>query len=118
MNLVVRLRVPNSQRVNHTTATEPQQPNIAMVGLDVSTIESYKTVTLGDSMRLPEGPNDKTCAICLSEYHSQEIIRCIPECNHFFHVGCIDEWLRLNNSCPVCRKFPAPSPVHVVSQSI
>ncbi|XP_065860214.1 putative RING-H2 finger protein ATL21A isoform X1 [Euphorbia lathyris] len=116
--LVFRLHVPNSRRVNQTTAAESLQPNIAMVGLDENTIESYEKVTLGESMRLPEGPNDSTCAICLSEYHSKEIVRCIPECNHFFHVGCIDEWLRLNNSCPVCRNSPAPSPIHAISESV
>ncbi|WCJ22408.1 RING/U-box superfamily protein [Euphorbia peplus] len=109
---------PVTRRVTQATATEPPQFTIAMVGLDANTIESYKKVTLGESMRLPEGRSDNTCAICLSEYHSQDIVRCIPECNHFFHVDCIDEWLRLNNSCPVCRKSPAPSPVHVVLESV
>ncbi|WCJ22409.1 RING/U-box superfamily protein [Euphorbia peplus] len=116
--LIFKMNRPVTRRVTQATATEPPQFTIAMVGLDANTIESYKKVTLGESMRLPEGRSDNTCAICLSEYHSQDIVRCIPECNHFFHVDCIDEWLRLNNSCPVCRKSPAPSPVHVVLESV
>ncbi|KAH9698341.1 hypothetical protein KPL71_023975 [Citrus sinensis] len=62
------------------------------VGLDESTIESFQKLVLGESKRLPE-PNSSTCPICLSEYLSQETIRCIPECKHCFHAECIDEWL-------------------------
>ena len=29
-------------------------------------------------------------------------VRGLP-CAHNFHVGCIDEWLRLNVKCPRCR---------------
>ncbi|KAK1558824.1 hypothetical protein Q3G72_007117 [Acer saccharum] len=90
------------------------QPTIVVMGLDESTIESYQKVVLGESKRLP-GPNSSTCSICLSEYCSKETIRCIPECKHCFHADCIDEWLRLNSSCPLCRNSPAPSPARASS---
>ncbi|KAL9416944.1 hypothetical protein AB3S75_040017 [Citrus x aurantiifolia] len=77
------------------------------VGLDESTIESFQKLVLGESKRLP-GPNSSACPICLSKYLSQETIRCIPECKHCFHAECIDEWLRLNDKCPVCRNFATP----------
>ncbi|XP_017233569.2 RING-H2 finger protein ATL22-like [Daucus carota subsp. sativus] len=41
-------------------------------GLDESTIESYTKVVIGESRRLPAGPNDVTCPICLSDYHANE----------------------------------------------
>lgn len=85
-------------------------------GLDESTIESYEKVVLGKSRRVP-GPNDECCWICLSEYNSEETIRCIPECKHCFHADCIDEWLRMNITCPVCRNSPSPSPLNNVTSS-
>ncbi|KAK9279358.1 hypothetical protein L1049_013037 [Liquidambar formosana] len=91
------------------TAVTPQ-PTIVTTGLDDTTIESYTKLVLGESRRLP-GPNDITCPICLSEYRTKETLRCIPECKHCFHADCIDEWLRLNGTCPVCRM--SPSPTHV-----
>lgn len=90
---------------------EAQEPGIVM-GLDESTIESYTKVVLGESRRIP-GINDSICPICLSEYCTKETLRCIPDCRHCFHAECIDEWLRLNGTCPVCRS--SPSPVHVPS---
>ncbi|KAK9074292.1 hypothetical protein SSX86_006889 [Deinandra increscens subsp. villosa] len=79
-------------------------PNI--IGLDQATIESYTKVVLGESKRLP-GHNDATCPICLSEYDVKDTVRCIPECRHCFHAECIDEWLKMNETCPVCRNSPS-----------
>jgi hypothetical protein len=33
-------------------------------------------------------------------------LRSIPECNHYFHAACIDEWLKMNGTCPICRNSP------------
>lgn len=78
-------------------------------GLDESTIESYKKVQLGESKRLPTGSNDVVCSICLSEYATKETVRFLPECEHCFHAECIDAWLKLHSSCPVCRSNPSPA---------
>ena len=44
------------------------------------------------------------CAICLSDYEKGEDVRLLP-CggNHVFHKACVDDWLRINTSCPICR---------------
>lgn len=98
-------------------APEGPGPAVVLMGLDETTIESYEKLVLGESRRLP-GPNDITCPICLSEYCSKETLRCIPDCKHCFHVECIDEWLRLNGTCPVCRNNPSTSPAHVSLDSV
>uniref|UniRef100_A0A1A9VZT5 RING-type domain-containing protein n=1 Tax=Glossina brevipalpis TaxID=37001 RepID=A0A1A9VZT5_9MUSC len=43
-----------------------------------------------------------SCAICINDFLSKEIIRTLP-CNHRFHVECIDKWLQSNSTCPMCR---------------
>ncbi|GJW56458.1 zinc finger, RING/FYVE/PHD-type containing protein [Tanacetum coccineum] len=75
---------------------------LSATGLARPTIESYPKAVLGESCELPQ--DGGTCAICLSDYKPKEEIRTIPDCNHYFHVDCIDEWLKLNVTCPVCRK--------------
>ncbi|KAK3194628.1 hypothetical protein Dsin_025938 [Dipteronia sinensis] len=110
-----RPRFTRQPRNTIPVAVTPQ-PTIIVMGLDESTIESYQKVVLGESKRLP-GPNGSTCSICLSEYCSKETIRCIPECKHCFHADCIDEWLRMNSSCPLCRNSPAPSPARASSHN-
>ncbi|VVB03510.1 unnamed protein product [Arabis nemorensis] len=112
----ILIRIYNSQSfdsaIRHnediTAATVMQQPRGTMVrmGLDQSTIDSYKKMELGESKRLP-GTNGILCPICLSEYASKETVRFIPECNHCYHVECIDVWLKIHGSCPLCRKTHA-----------
>ncbi|XP_010247223.1 PREDICTED: putative RING-H2 finger protein ATL69 [Nelumbo nucifera] len=81
---------------------------VLVVGLDKPIIDSYPKLILGESRRLPK-PNDGSCAICLSEYRPKETIRCIPDCQHCFHAGCVDEWLQMSATCPLCRSSPVPS---------
>lgn len=84
------------------------QPPRLVMGLDKLTIDSYPMTVLGESKRLPKA-SDSMCAICLSEYQPNDTLRTVPECNHYFHSNCIDEWLKLNATCPVCRNFPERS---------
>ncbi|MBA0794304.1 hypothetical protein Gohar_018650 [Gossypium harknessii] len=89
-----------------SSLTEEQQlADITVNGLDGSRIEAYPITLLGENFELPR-PNDNTCSICLSEYQAKETIRTIPDCKHYFHANCIDEWFKLNAACPVCRNTP------------
>ncbi|XP_065865064.1 putative RING-H2 finger protein ATL69 [Euphorbia lathyris] len=82
--------------------------SIIVMGLDEPVIKSYPKMVIGESRRLPR-PNNGPCSICLSDYQAKDIIRYIPDCHHCFHADCIDEWLRMNATCPLCRNSPAPS---------
>ena len=43
------------------------------------------------------------CCICLEDMAAGERVRQLP-CKHYFHVPCIDEWLKVNKVCPVDKK--------------
>ncbi|KAL5975617.1 hypothetical protein ACLOJK_019942 [Asimina triloba] len=45
---------------------------------------------------------DKACCICLARYMDNEELRELP-CAHFFHKECVDKWLKINASCPLCK---------------
>ncbi|XXG56045.1 hypothetical protein AAC387_Pa03g3564 [Persea americana] len=45
---------------------------------------------------------DAVCCICLAKYVDNDELRELP-CTHFFHMECVDKWLRINASCPLCK---------------
>ncbi|AED91023.1 unnamed protein product [Arabidopsis thaliana] len=57
-----------------------------------------------------ESSTTSCCSICLADYKKMDMIRVLPDCNHLFHDNCVDPWLRLHPTCPVCRTSPLPSP--------
>eukprot|EP00243_Klebsormidium_subtile_P006594 TRINITY_DN282_c0_g1_i1.p1 TRINITY_DN282_c0_g1~~TRINITY_DN282_c0_g1_i1.p1 ORF type:complete len:372 (-),score=31.96 TRINITY_DN282_c0_g1_i1:333-1448(-) len=42
------------------------------------------------------------CCICLSPYEDGAELRELP-CTHHFHSPCIDKWLKINATCPLCK---------------
>lgn len=54
------------------------------------------------------------CSICLADYKDSDMLRLLPECGHLFHLDCIDPWLKLHPTCPICRSSPLPTPPQVV----
>ncbi|KXX79493.1 hypothetical protein MMYC01_205229 [Madurella mycetomatis] len=49
------------------------------------------------------GNNEAKCAICVDDMAKGEKVAVLP-CSHFFHGQCVVPWLKLHNTCPVCRR--------------
>ncbi|ESO00996.1 hypothetical protein HELRODRAFT_138092, partial [Helobdella robusta] len=45
---------------------------------------------------------NENCSICLEEF-TDEIFICELECRHCYHFECLDTWLALRTSCPICQ---------------
>uniref|UniRef100_A0A7C9CD13 RING-type E3 ubiquitin transferase n=1 Tax=Opuntia streptacantha TaxID=393608 RepID=A0A7C9CD13_OPUST len=54
--------------------------------------------------------NSVVCAICKDEVSGEEMVRQLP-CLHYYHGDCIVPWLKMRNTCPVCRhELPTDDP--------
>ncbi|KAJ7595636.1 hypothetical protein C8J56DRAFT_774643, partial [Mycena floridula] len=58
--------------------------------------------------------SDQRCPICLDDYKSLDPVLKLPDCSHWLHKECLQQWLKGASTCPVCRKAvkgsnPAPS---------
>ncbi|KAJ4964963.1 hypothetical protein NE237_016812 [Protea cynaroides] len=58
-----------------------------------------------------KGEPNQECPICLEEAEEAEgeaeteaiSWQLVPECNHEFHELCLNRWLKLSQTCPLCR---------------
>ncbi|KAL2536341.1 putative RING-H2 finger protein ATL21A [Forsythia ovata] len=82
----------------------PLQATTAVpIGLDDSKIKSCTELVVLNEGHSISGSESNACPICLEGYHPKETVRCISVCKHCFHANCIEQWLRKNGTCPVCR---------------
>ena len=45
---------------------------------------------------------DTKCSICQEEFEDDDEVRVMP-CKHAEHAECLDQWLRVNKCCPICK---------------
>lgn len=43
------------------------------------------------------------CPICFNLYDDNCLYTTLPGCAHNFHFDCIEKWIKISYSCPVCR---------------
>jgi|GEM_PF-4473999 len=49
--------------------------------------------------------NNDSCSICIDpiEEEGDKKIKVLKDCGHIFHKTCINEWIVINPTCPLCR---------------
>ncbi|KAJ7561619.1 hypothetical protein O6H91_03G035900 [Diphasiastrum complanatum] len=98
---VHKYKAPSCQNVSNTHQSESmvQQQTASTTANDLLS----KRTDFGSS----ESPTKKleeefTCSVCLEHVMEGELLRSLP-CLHQFHAICIDQWLRQQATCPVCK---------------
>jgi hypothetical protein len=72
-------------------------------------IDSLPTVTISEQ--------EQSCMICLENFTEGSTAVVLP-CKHMFHgEECVKSWLKLHNSCPICRyELPVEDPEYETSR--
>ncbi|XVE96267.1 hypothetical protein REPUB_Repub02eG0206300 [Reevesia pubescens] len=108
-------RTNQQQQILSRTRQEPanidSESCVVDVGLDEETIKSYPKLLYSEAKLQKKDYTATCCSICLADYKSSDTLRLLPDCNHLFHLKCVDPWLRLHPTCPVCRTSPIPTPL-------
>lgn len=81
---------PNLEALLRGWANKDDQPPASK-----ASIEAMPSVEIGES-------EDGECVVCLEEWKPGEVVKEMP-CKHKFHDECIQNWLVIHGSCPVCR---------------
>ncbi|KAK3124476.1 hypothetical protein QOZ80_7BG0587050 [Eleusine coracana subsp. coracana] len=83
-------------------------------GIDEATLAAFPAAPYAEARRKQAGRDAEQaccCPVCLETYADADVVRVLPDCAHVFHRACVDPWLRLRPTCPVCRTSPLPSPL-------
>nr|XP_043617544.1 RING-H2 finger protein ATL74-like [Erigeron canadensis] len=112
LNSIVRCALRCSQRLNFETG-EAAVARLATTGVKKKALRQIPVAVYGDGIEIPASE----CPICLGEFMDGEKVRILPQCNHGFHVRCIDVWLASHSSCPTCRRSLVEVPVMAAGTS-
>ncbi|KAH7908800.1 hypothetical protein BJ138DRAFT_986149, partial [Hygrophoropsis aurantiaca] len=52
--------------------------------------------------------SETRCPICLDDYGATDTVAKLPDCPHWLHKACLEQWLHTANTCPVCRNKVKP----------
>ncbi|KAB1225445.1 RING-H2 finger protein ATL70 [Morella rubra] len=104
-----RVRAPDvrpSHRNSDIRTSSDRDPLKAEHGVDEATLESYPKLLFSEAKKGARAPTPSCCPICLVDYMDTDMLRFLPGCAHVFHLDCIDPWMRLHPTCPICRNTP------------
>ncbi|KAG6599982.1 RING-H2 finger protein ATL66, partial [Cucurbita argyrosperma subsp. sororia] len=80
-----------------SSRSPPQQ------GLDQATINCQSITLYKAAEEVDAAATAAECCICLGVFEDGEKVKILALCHHCFHSECVDQWLRLQSSCPLCR---------------
>ncbi|EAS04868.4 zinc finger, C3HC4 type (RING finger) protein (macronuclear) [Tetrahymena thermophila SB210] len=56
-----------------------------------------------DKLRMKD--QSALCSICQCDFENNEKVKELNPCKHFYHPDCINQWLKNEKNCPVCKQF-------------
>ncbi|GJN38560.1 hypothetical protein PR202_gb27615 [Eleusine coracana subsp. coracana] len=64
---------------------------------------SPSSLTTKHNVTSTSSSGEETCPVCLGAFQDGEKVRLLPVCLHLYHVECVDPWLNVHSTCPICR---------------
>ncbi|KAM7277677.1 hypothetical protein ACFE04_004811 [Oxalis oulophora] len=100
---------PNPNQSDHsninTISSDSWTANVIEESIDIPPPASASPASQATIESIPKTPIAETgmeCTICLEVFDIGEEAREMT-CKHRFHSGCIEKWLLIHASCPICR---------------
>ncbi|KAF0896916.1 hypothetical protein E2562_030766 [Oryza meyeriana var. granulata] len=103
-------RGPSAQQHVQQPEEDEEEEEASSVDMMSSSSRAKLVQVVVCPYRKAEEWSEAMCPVCLSDFSDGEAVRVLPECMHYFHVDCIETWLRSNTSCPLCRAETTPTP--------
>jgi hypothetical protein len=70
-------------------------------GAPAGTLEKMRVKRFDPELK--EFKDSPECCVCLAAFDTSQEIR-VTSCGHAFHGRCLGNWLKVNRTCPLCRR--------------
>ncbi|KAM8864975.1 RING finger protein 215 [Synchiropus picturatus] len=98
--VIVQARWQNHDRqLNDDLELHPKQDVLKRMS-SLKTKTYHRPVPWCDPSQSGETDN---CAVCLEPFNNNQCLRVLP-CLHEYHQDCVDPWLLLQHTCPLCKR--------------
>ena len=85
-------------------ATTPGTINLnAFLNERVPVFPTTDEINAATTLHTAISRQEDICAICQDEIETNQEMRRLNHCHHYFHRHCIDTWFQTNVNCPTCR---------------
>lgn len=106
---IERLELDSEEEMNYVYRLRDFQQTLSLQNVGYLQIGGKDSMTLDNIRSCTEKlvrDDDSTveCVICLTAMEKGSEYYKIKECNHEFHIFCIEKWLIRCGQCPLCRK--------------
>ncbi|URD94403.1 RING-H2 finger protein ATL12 [Musa troglodytarum] len=98
--LLVYVKCRRSMPSESIIPAPTRQTRHQLSGIDRTVVESLPFFRFASLRGVRDGLE---CAVCISKFNGDEVLRLLPKCKHAFHIDCVDRWLEVHSSCPLCR---------------
>lgn len=93
--------------VNDAIAIAVNPTSVAHRCASKDEVRSLHSMTMGEWIRRALGPGDAdssgACVICTETVKAHDTLKVLP-CRNAFQRDCIDKWLSIRPTCPICRR--------------
>ncbi|XP_077571650.1 RING finger protein 215 [Stigmatopora nigra] len=94
--VILRARRPNRERFFYDNVEPLPKQDI------LKTMSSLQT-KMYQRAKVRHGETADNCVVCLEAYRPNQRLRVLP-CRHEYHQECVDPWLLLRHTCPLCKR--------------
>ncbi|XP_077427897.1 RING finger protein 150a isoform X2 [Vanacampus margaritifer] len=99
LHITVGTRNLQKYRFRYANARDRNQRRLGDAAKKAISKLPVRTIKKGDK----ETERDfDSCAVCIEAYKPNDVVRVLP-CRHVFHKHCVDPWLHVHQTCPMCK---------------
>ena len=105
-----RMRVGDRGDIQVQMTVPSRRPVLVRAGLTEAELADFEVFNISALECEIEGVGFTECSICLGNLAPGDLCKRMPPiCGHIFHLKCIDEWLRMSKTCPLCKRDLRPN---------